>query len=295
MKNVASGSMEVTTVEPGFKVLRFKNSSGTSQSHQYPVDTGSIQFHFGMKGNAVLSFNSGSYELALPQEKSLLLYNPLKNLPLDILLQDDTWCITVLISIQKFHSLFSTDSEHISFLSEDNRDKKYYTEGTLNPAMAVVLHQLMQYHLDDSIKQLYFKGKAYELLSLYFYRPEGNAVENCPFLADEENVRKIRQAKEIIIKRMTDPPTLQVLSDEIHLPLKKLKEGFKELYGDTVYGYLLEHKLQESRRLLDSHDGNVNHVAAATGYSSASHFISAFKKRFGVTPKKYVQGALKSQ
>ena len=57
------------------------------------------------------------------------------------------------------------------------------------------------------MKALYFKGKVYELLSLYFNKNTDTDLEQCPFLVDEENVRKIRQAKEIIIERMSEPPT----------------------------------------------------------------------------------------
>ena len=36
------------------------------------------------------------------------------------------------------------------------------------------------------------------------------------------------------------------------------------------------------------HQHNVNEVGMKVGYSTASHFIAAFKKKFGTTPKKYV-------
>ena len=64
---------------------------------------------------------------------------------------------------------------------------------------------------------------------------------------------------------------------------------FKQVYGDTVFAYLLEHKMQEARRMLDSQKYNVNEVGLKLGYSTSSHFINAFKKKYGITPKKYVQ------
>ena len=51
---------------------------------------------------------------------------------------------------------------------------------------------------------------------------------------------------------MAEPPSLQALADEIELSLSKLKDGFKQLYGETVYGYLLTHKMEEARRMLES-------------------------------------------
>jgi len=43
-----------------------------------------------------------------------------------------------------------------------------------------------------------------------------------------------------------------------------------------------------ARQLLDSGSYNVNEVGLKIGYSTGSHFIAAFKKKFGTTPKKYL-------
>ena len=125
-------------------------------------------------------------------------------------------------------------------------------------------------------------------MSLFFNKSEDADVEQCPFLMDEENVRKIRKAKEIILNQMSEPPTLHELSTEIGLNIKKLKEGFKQIYGDTVYGYLLDHKMNEARSMLNSRQYNINEISLKLGYSTSSHFIAAFKKKFGTTPKKYL-------
>ena len=135
---------------------------------------------------------------------------------------------------------------------------------------------------------LYFKGKIYELLGLYFNKNEETSIEQCPFLSVEENVRKIKLAKDIILERMTEPPTIDQLSSEIGLGVKKLKDGFKQIYGNTIYSYLLDHKMEEARRMLESKKHNINEVGHSLGYSTASHFITAFKKKYGTTPKKYL-------
>ncbi|OUS10659.1 AraC family transcriptional regulator [Nonlabens dokdonensis] len=290
MENIAKGAAEITIIEDGFHVIRLKNDSEDKAVFEHHVDSNFLQFHYCLKGNVQLAFNQGSYKLDLKEQNSYLLYNPSRDLPMDLSISPQTWFVSVLISIKKFHSLFSPDAQHVSFLSPENKDKKYYVDGKISPSMAVALHQLMNYNLNDTIKQLYFKGKSYELLSLYFNREEDADLEACPFLADEENMRKIKRAKEIVIERMIDLPSLPDLALEIGLSLKKLKEGFKEVYGDTVYGFALDHKMDYARQLLDTGQYNVNEVGLKVGYSTGSHFISAFKKKYGTTPKKYLSG-----
>lgn len=287
-KNVAKGSFNETVVEDGFYVLTFKNDLDEKQNLDRNIATGIIQFHFCLKGAAKFIFNDGRYALDVPEENSLLLYNPQRGLPINLELSSNSWVVSILISIQKFHSLFSQEADFITFLSEENRDKKYYKDGSISPSMAIVLNQLMNYNLNRSIKNLYFKGKSFELLSLYFNRNSNADIEQCPFLVDEANVIKIRQAKDIIIAKMAEPPSLKELSEEIGLSLKKLKEGFKQIYGDSVFSFLFEYKMEVARKLLETGAHNVNEVGLKVGYSTSSHFIAAFKKKYGTTPKKYI-------
>ena len=288
VKNNDKSSKEITALEDDFSVLRIKNDLDLPKTLQHPVDQEFIQFHFCSKGQMNFSFNQGNYSFPLSDGHSILLFNPQKILPIDLEMAPQTWLVSILISVTRFHSLFSSDADHISFLSPENSSKKYYDTLPFKSSIAVVLSQILQAKVHDSMKELYFKGKVYELLSLYFNKSEDPSLEQCPFLVDEENVQKIRRAKDIILERMTDPPSLENLSVEIGLSLKKLKEGFKQLYGDTVYSYLLDHKMEEARRMLDSQKFNVNEVGLKLGYSTASHFIAAFKKKYGTTPKKYI-------
>ncbi len=281
------GSQEIIKIEDDFTLIRFENNGDEVFHAQREIANGLIQFHFGIKGNAKFIFNQGNYALELKEEKSLLLYNPQKELPLNLELSANTWVLSVIISIKKFHALFSTEANYITFLSAENKDKKYYNEGNISPSMAIVLSQLFHYNLHPFIKNLYYKGKGYELLSLYFNKSDPDA-EQCPFLIDEDNVLKIKKAKEIIIANMTEPPGLQELADTIGLNIKKLKMGFKQIYGDTVYGFLFDYKMNFARKLLDSGSYNVNEVGLKIGYSTGSHFITGFKKKFGTTPKKYL-------
>jgi AraC-like DNA-binding protein len=282
------GSLEEIKIEQDFTLIRFQNDSNETQHFEKQVKTGLIQFHFNVKGKGKFIFNNGNYALDLNEEKSLLLYNPQKELPLHLEVAQKSWIISVLISIKKFHTLFSSDAENIPFLSEDNLERKYYGEEDISPSMAIVLNQIFHYNQNSSIKNLYLKGKGYELLSFYFNRYEDPNAEHCPFLIDEENVSKIKRAKEIVIARMAEPPGLQELADDVGLNLKKLKVGFKQIYGDSVYSFLFDYKMEFARRLLDSGSHNVNEVGLKIGYSTSSHFIAAFKKKYGTTPKKYL-------
>lgn len=288
MENVAKGSYKEILVEEGFYVLKIQNDTEETRVVEREIDSSFIQFHFCLKGGSRFNFNQGNYQLEVSEENSLLLYNTQKDLPLNLSVFPNTWLLSVVMTIRKFHSLFSSEASYIPFLSEENKEKKYYSQEVVSPAMAVVLSQLMNYNLHPSIKTLYVRGKVYELMSLYFNKTQEADLEQCPFLADENNVKRLKLAKEIMISRMAEPPTLAELSQEIGLSLKKLKEGFKQIYGDSVYGFLFDYKMEYARKMLEAGGHNVNEVGLKVGYSTASHFIASFKKKYGTTPKKYL-------
>jgi AraC family transcriptional activator of pyochelin receptor len=292
-KNVGESSLDEITLEKGFYVLHFQNESDKVQNFERAIDSSFLQMHFCLRGNSKFLFNDGGYTFDVLDNRSILLYNPQRTLPINLAVQPKTTLVSLLISIEKFHSLFSKESGYIPFLSDQNSNKKFYDDTEIKPTVSVVLQQIINSNINSSIRDLYVKGKVYELLSLHFQKEENIDAAYCPFLVDEQNVLKIRKAKEIIISRMSEPPSLQELATEIGLNIKKLKEGFKQIYGDTVYSFLFDYKMEEARKLLESNQYNVNEVGLQVGYSTASHFIAAFKKKFGTTPKKYVMSLSK--
>ena len=289
-KSVAESPFQEINLDKDFHLLHFQNDSDEIQRFERDIDNTYIQLHFCIKGNSKFHFNNGTYIFDVLDKHSILLYNPQQKLPINLEIRPKTTLLSLLISIEKFHSLFSKESGYIPFLSPDNANKKYYDDSVIKPTVLVVLQQIINSNINSSVKDLYIKGKIYELLSLHFQKDEASTGEYCPFLVDEQHVLKIRKAKDIIISNMVDPPSLQELANNVGLSLKKLKEGFKQIYGDTVYSFLFEYKMEHARKLLESNQHNVNEVGLRVGYSTASHFIAAFKKKFGTTPKKYVTG-----
>src|SRR5690606_33872508 len=96
----------------------------------------------------------------------------------------------------------------------------------------------------------------------------------------------------LLLENMAEPPTSHELADEVGINIKKLQQGFKQVHGDTAYGFMFDYKMEYARKLLDSATYNVNEVGSTIGESPASHFIAAFKKKFGTTPKKYLMSLI---
>ena len=276
------------SIEDNVIIIISNNTSNKIEKLKKDVQSNFIQFHFVLDGKIDFLFNQGSYKLSLTSNRHLMLYNPNRELPLDIDIYAESVVITLLITIKKFHQLFSQDSEQISFLSKENIDQKFYNEKETLKSVSNSLIQILDSSLKSTQNKLFLKSKVYEIFSLIFMKNADNN-EQCPYIMSDDQIQKIKRAKEIIITKYNSPPTLVELSQEVKLSLRKLKEGFKEVYGKPVFQYLLDYKMELAKKMLNDGSYNVNEVSFELGYSTASHFISAFKKKYDITPKQYLK------
>lgn len=248
-----------------------------------------IYFYFCLEGSALFEFGP-HYSREIQKQRNYFFYNPEKDLSFHLKLAPHSRMVFLTISLERLHELFIHES--LPFLKPENVNRKFYDEREIPSYLHLVLNQLFTVRLSESTERLYYQGKVWEVLSLYFSTKKPN-TESCPFLNDEETVRKIKHAKEHLLKNMDAPPTLKELSKVAGLNEYQLKVGFKEIYGNTVFGYLLDHRLDHARVLLDSAKFQVNEVAYQIGYTNPSHFIAAFRKKFGITPKKYLMNQVR--
>ena len=252
------------------------------------LDASYIQFHFCISGSITFNYNKGAYNLKLDEGKFLTLYNPEKHLTIDASAAKNSKVISVLIPIVEFHKLFSSSSSDIPFFENKSLNQKHYSENLISNSILIVLNQIIKNDMDNSTRSLLYKAKIYELFSLIFKKTKEIDLDQCPFLNNDENLKKIAKAKDVILKDIKNPPSLIELSKTIDLSLKNLKKGFKEIYGKPVYKYLFDFKMERAKQLLSNGNLNVNEVSYDLGYSSSSHFIAAFKKKFGITPRTYI-------
>lgn len=98
--------------------------------------------------------------------------------------------------------------------------------------------------------------------------------------------RPLQRARDLMIAELSYPWALDGLAREIGLTQKRLKTGFKAMYGYSVYAFLQEQRLLEARRSIESGEFTVTQAAMNVGYGNPSHFSQLFLRRFGVQPSR---------
>lgn len=156
----------------------------------------------------------------------------------------------------------------------------------ISSAGKIILYQILNCPYQDTIRQLYLEGKVLELMALQFSQfTEKNQLMPPSRHLKPSDIERIHHAKHILINNLVNPPSLNDLARQVSINDFKLKHGFRQVFGTTVFGYLHQHRMEHAQLLLKSQDMNVTQVAQAVGYSNPSQFSAAFKKKFGVTPK----------
>jgi AraC-like DNA-binding protein len=243
-----------------------------------------INFVFCLDEPVIFEFEP-VYKRKLNPNMAFIIYNPDKDLPFQLQSAEKSRLVWLHLRLDTLHNLFVPDVHDAPIFNPENSNRKIYEEKEIHSELIFVLNQLFNSQMQGNARRLFFQGKVLEILSVFLSEKSSN-VENCPFLNDEQVVRKIRKAKDYLLQEYQQPPTLPELAKMIELNESQLKIGFKEIYGNTPYQFLLDHKLEIANQLLLSQKFQVNEVADKIGYTNVSHFIDAFKKKYGVTPKK---------
>lgn len=287
-QNTAERSFAHEFTENGLSLYTgFDQATENTLAVKCEVPSRIIQFYFCLEGQLGFNF-SPHYQKQLQAGQYFFMYNPQKELAFDLTADLGTKWVAAYTTVDKLHALFVDEAEVLTFLNGENAAKPLYDERECSSSVKWALESLFTSELSAASRKIFAKGKLLEVLALHFDR-RSEDIEACPFLRDEKTRTQIKSAKNIIIERMTQPPSIAELALEIGISEYKLKSGFKEMYGNTVGGFVLDYKMNSAKAMLDSRKYQVSEVAYALGYGNPSHFITAFKKKYQITPKKYLQ------
>ena len=150
----------------------------------------------------------------------------------------------------------------------------------------MVLEGLLNHNFSGSLENIYVNAQTQMLLlySLDCMDEKEIDVINCKFLANESDREKILKAREVLIQSIGEPVTIKELSRKVAMNECYLKKGFKEMFGTTIFDFYQSQRMEHAKYLLYEKGLTVTEVSVLLGYSSISHFSTAFKKHTGIKP-----------
>ena len=142
------------------------------------------------------------------------------------------------------------------------------------------IREALSTSLTGDLQKLYGQSKVLE----YF-------CELISYLDSPEITTQTSKGKEVVHelkKRLLESegkiPTLEKLASKYGVSSKKLNEDFQLEFGQSIFSFITQHRLDEAYEALRSSDIPMKTLAAKLGYSHVNNFIAAFTKKFGHAP-----------
>jgi transcriptional regulator GlxA family with amidase domain len=104
---------------------------------------------------------------------------------------------------------------------------------------------------------------------------------------DQTGLRLVYRTIDILHDEMADPPGLTQLAHRVGTNQARLGRELRTHLGMSTFEYLRQQRLVRAQELLATTDRQIRQIADAIGFKRAGDFATAFRLRFGVTPREY--------
>jgi len=153
----------------------------------------------------------------------------------------------------------------------------------INPKILSVIHDIKHCEYAGITRKIYLEAKVYELIALSYDSLANHQDVKSLSSYDRE---RVYLAEQIIRENINHPYTIFDLGNMVGINQTKLKQGFKSIFGTTIFAYLQEIRMNQAKKYLLDSDLPIQEISLLSGYNNLSNFSTAFKRTFGYPPTK---------
>lgn len=154
----------------------------------------------------------------------------------------------------------------------------------MSPQMLYIVNDILHCPLSGNLRTLVIEAKIIEFIALQLNQLVKKDSERATQKIKSVDRDALYALREFLHQTFTKDHSLRNLAMAFGLNEFKLKKGFKELFGTTVFDYLHDLKMEYAKQLLAGDEVYINEVSGMVGYKNPNHFSTAFKRKYGVNP-----------
>ncbi|MGX5820577.1 helix-turn-helix transcriptional regulator [Chitinophaga lutea] len=248
-----------------------------------------IGLHFMLEGEVSSRVRGIDHTLVTSANQHNIVYSPQSEEEMDISHQPSLQVFVVAFCRDRFVSLAANNGPILDTYAEKVAgDRPVYLRNSHNitQRMLQVIDDVRHCHFTGGLKKLFLQSKAMELLALQSEQTEWENKRALPSAklprGDED---RIYHARDLLLAHAQDPLSLSELARKAGINEFKLKNGFKKVFNNTVFGYLNDFRMDQAQEMVRAGEKSFTDIAGDLGYSSLQHFSAAYRKKFGCSPR----------
>lgn len=292
--------------EGGYRVL-FQPPTGsfifyhTSTIHKefnllYDLLPQFIILHFQFDGNFWGNFvNGNEYNFNAGEHNIFVVGKDYSTQNLFLQQEKMNFC-SIYIPIDVFEKYLSMEENFFTLYTEKRKSEQSFMLFEQNLSINLTIENLLKDFFSSKqsgiFKSLYIEAKIMEILvsQLQQYVAKSQTT-NKQSLKDTDR-EKLHTVKEVLQNTFLEPYSLQSIAKMAGINEFKLKKGFKEIFGNTVFGYLADLKMEYAKEKLVQKKASISEISDEIGFQHPQHFSQAFKKKYGYSPSQYFNNNL---
>jgi AraC-like DNA-binding protein len=287
----AEGFREIILLEDGFQVV-IGDITCHKEAYLSMKSDDSLKFHYRLEGFSGIELVEQQEDETRVSDYSMgvLLHPEGLEKHEHYLAGQHERSVTLICESSFLADLFTGIAEKLPEAMADyltqGKAKAYRNSLPMSTDMVTAAATILSTTLKGTLRRYYIEGRALELLTLSLQACiENQANSDKPERGmSQREVERMHRTRELLEDRFINPPTIGDLARHIGLNEAKLMHDFKQLFGQTIFDFTQNLRMDEAKRLLETTERSITEVAFDVGYEYSSNFTTAFKRRFGITP-----------
>jgi len=167
-----------------------------------------------------------------------------------------------------------------------NSEADFFFHESMTPDAQRILQQLSAANSPNELDHLYYRIRIQELLyGLFSNLLHRDTERHSPI--NHTDLNSLYTIRTTMLADLSLPPRLNELAQKTGMSETKMKQLFRQVFGDTIYNYYQKVRMEEAAFLLKKAGYSVSETGYQLGFSNLSHFSRLFERHYGLTPKKF--------
>jgi AraC-like DNA-binding protein len=254
------------------------------------ISLGNFKAEFNSPQLTIQSIRSGCIEIKDNLSNSKTKLNPdfdffskfeLFDIEQNVFTEENIFTSIITIAEQQVFNLLGSESAEALYKNLNLHKISDYSRLFIPPTISERIHNCILNDLQGNMRYLYAQSMVFQyLVDLNIYIGSKNGF----IKLIKQNYFDVEHLYAELLKITSDIPTLTSLANKYNVSPSKINQSFINKYNQSIYSFLSNQRLEQARNALLSTNIPMKTLAHKIGYSHVNHFITAFKKKFGVTP-----------